>query len=648
MGSLEKLLAQYPDVETEMASSSWSSSELVNSLRINDNVFISRGGAVLISNDLSDEVKRTAINYLKSSVQVNKVISVPNGLIGILREKLLQTENMKAELSLVPDIQGFKSISDDLVNSSIEMDEQYKLPFELSSYPSIGGLILKAESIYLSRNLHGLFCETTPKDLISKINQECHRLFSKAPKWVRSTTDKIDHFRKYYGDSLIKEFDNKTQYDDPEADISPLFTEIMSKAIENNASDVKINIRKKGSPSNVAMKIRDDYVDLELRNVITADSLYGMLRSVINSYLSRKNAGHEDFRIDEPQDFQIPYIHKGRQINIRFSSLPSEQKTCSITLRIPNLNQNSEPKPLDELGFEPVQVHHIKEALKGTGGIFFAGATGSGKTTAIASCLGYLPPYTPVVTMQDPIEINLERPVMTHVPIDDESSKMNWSRISGQVLRHNPKVIMIGEIRLDDVASALVKMADTGHLTITTVHVESALYIPRRLSSFNIPERDLKNDTLFKLLVAVKVVDTLCADCKLPLQTFKPKSLSELRVHNYFQDDDNVFCRNPDGCRKCGYSGLQGRTLFAEVLVHNSVVMRLIFENDINGARKLLKETGWISLEDHAERKVRRGLVCPFIADSVIQIKFGSSALDQPIDYRAIEHDVMKGLVNDH
>lgn len=604
--------------------------ELIAAISKNSAVYVSSEKHCFISDSLGKDEAEGLLSFLVGSGIAFNYFMVSADTIKKLRQSL-GSDAISSQHK--PNLRLISAAESD--HTSVAGDDEDIQSLDLTKHHQISNLLLSSPNLFVSDSFIGYFSSNEDKSVCMEINRYFTAHRGSSLHWYKKESSYIQKLRTKNGLDSKQAVSFVAGFDD--VDLPPLFKEIINAAIDAGSTDVRIALRKSSLKSNIAMRVKDSYKPLVISTPVSRENLEAMARALINAYLVRQDAAtRRDFSLSEPQDCQIPFkLSNGNEINIRYSSIP-EQGGCAITLRIPNTRQNTKPMGLKELGLEPQQVALVEEALRsGSGGIFFTGKTGSGKTTMIASCLDLLPEYSSVITMQDPIEINIQRPVMIHVPINDESPTMNWSRIAGQTLRHDPEVLMVGEIRLDDVAKTLVQMTDTGHLVLTTLHVGSAIAVPRRLATFNIGDRELRNETLFRLIVAVKLLETLCPSCKIPLAKVTPRATRHIRVKKYFSQESSACIRNEAGCEKCGHTGLVGKTSIAEVLVPTPYTMELIIENRTAELRKLLRDAGWISLEDHAAMKVKRGYVCAFMADDELDIKFGSSDIESVFDYSA-------------
>ena len=249
-----------------------------------------------------------------------------------------------------------------------------------------------------------------------------------------------------------------------------------------------------------------------------------------------------------PQDGRISVICRGQQLDLRVSSLPTlwgEKLVLRIVL------QESSILPLSDLGLNESQHHDLSTALAQPQGlILVTGPTGSGKTLTLYSALQTLNQrHRNISTAEEPVEIPL--PGINQVGIRPQIG-LDFSNTLRALLRQDPDVLMVGEIRDPDTASMAIRAAQTGHLVLSTVHTKSALATLGRMRQLGISDRDLQESVT--LVVAQRLLRRLCDHCKRPDRTARTqdngiKSSSAL-----------MYFPNPRGCSVClnGYRGRLG------------------------------------------------------------------------------------------
>lgn len=304
-----------------------------------------------------------------------------------------------------------------------------------------------------------------------------------------------------------------------------------------------------------------------------------------------------------PQDGRISLTLGGKQVDVRVSTLPSRAGE-RVVLRI--LDKDNAFISLDLLGMSDNARTVISSALAEPNGIILVtGPTGSGKTTTLYACLKQLNDgKRNILTVEDPVEYAFEGVGQTQV-----NAKVGMTFAAGlrAILRQDPDVVMVGEIRDRETAEIAVQAALTGHLVLSTVHTNDAIGAITRMRDFKI-EPFLLASTL-RAVIAQRLVRRLCPDCREPVQ-------AEAGAAALLGLDAGSVIHRPVGCDKCGHSGYQGRIgVFEAINVDDTVrryignggdeaiIARHVFANSPNlaaAARRLVRDG-----ETTAEEAVR-------------------------------------------
>jgi len=339
---------------------------------------------------------------------------------------------------------------------------------------------------------------------------------------------------------------------------------IFAGAVANRVSDIHFE------PEAEAIKIRYR-IDGLLNDLTTISSDYYKL------LLSRlKLLANLKLNVtDRPQDGRFSLAFAQKDIEVRASLVPSEYgETLVLRLLDPQSILN-----LEDLGMRPDDLAMVNEELAAPNGMILnTGPTGSGKTTTLYAFLKKKQtPGIKIITIEDPIEYHLEGVEQTQVVADGDYNFANGLRA---ILRQDPDVILIGEIRDQETAAIAIQAALTGHLVFSTVHAnEAAGAIPRLL---DLEAKTTSIGPALNLVMAQRLVRQLCADCKKPktitaeLQEQLEKILSTLpsRVDKSKVQDVKLF--DPAGCNSCNHTGYQGRIGIFELLRVGSEVEALI------------------------------------------------------------------------
>ncbi len=374
-----------------------------------------------------------------------------------------------------------------------------------------------------------------------------------------------------------------------EAPIIRMVNLIISRALEVKASDIHIE------PFDTRLKTRFR-VDGMLREVDappvrSAAALVSRIKVMANLNIAERR---------RPQDGRIKLRIEGREIDMRISTVPTLHGE-SVVMRI--LDKSGLALDFAALGFDGELLESIRALLSRSQGIVLAtGPTGSGKTTTLYSALHALnTPDQKILTVEDPVEYELEGINQIQVKPDIGLSFANTLR---SILRQDPDVIMIGEMRDLETAKIAVQAALTGHKVFSTLHTNDAASSVTRLLDMGI-EDYLVTSTL-NGVIAQRLVRVLCEHCKQRFDV-SPELARELELARYAEGDLNLY--KPVGCNECDNTGFNGRTTIVELMVLNDEIRRVVLSNrDALALRRAARETGTQSMRAHGFRKALSGL----------------------------------------
>ncbi len=294
-----------------------------------------------------------------------------------------------------------------------------------------------------------------------------------------------------------------------------------------------------------------------------------------------------------PQDGQFTLPDLPGNISFRLATLPCRAGE-KIVLRV--LHKQDEQLSLDALGLAPRQLDEFKNALNAPQGlILVTGPTGSGKTVSLYSGLNALnQPGINISSVEDPIEIPLSGLNQAQVNL---KAGLTFQRVLRALLRQDPDVIMVGEIRDNETAEIAIKAAQTGHLVLSTLHTNSTTDTLVRLEQMGIARWMIAS--ALKLVIAQRLVRKLCPHCRKqhtkPLVL--PRTVSRLPLPDWI----------PVGCEQC-YSGFYGRVALFEVLAITPEIHDALLRGDTaTQIAELAKQQGCIALLEHGCQAVSRG-----------------------------------------
>jgi len=301
-----------------------------------------------------------------------------------------------------------------------------------------------------------------------------------------------------------------------------------------------------------------------------------------------------------PQDGRVKLAVRGKEVDFRVSTLPTMHGE-SVVLRI--LDKGSAKFGFSVLGFEADTLATYLEVLERPNGILLVtGPTGSGKTTTLyTSLLRLNTPDKKILTVEDPIEYQLDG--VNQIQVKPKIG-LTFANVLRSILRQDPDIIMIGEIRDLETAQIAAQAALTGHLVLSTLHTNSAASSVTRLLDMGL-EDYLLASTL-NGISAQRLLRTLCPHCREPNPALA--EVSRQFGLERFAGDRPVQLFRPAGCLRCNNTGYFGRTGISEMLVMSDEIRKLVLRREDAGAiQRAAAEQGMRTLYEDGMMKVVRG-----------------------------------------
>ena len=355
--------------------------------------------------------------------------------------------------------------------------------------------------------------------------------------------------------------------------------------------------------SDIHLEPQEKYLQIRFRldgKMILIYQLDNKISNYLVSYLKLiANLDIAEKRI--PQDGKINFSSKDvTNLDIRISTIPiifGEK----IVLRL--LGNIQTLLSLDNMEFSYINLNNFKEMIHLSSGlIVITGPVNSGKSTLLYAILNYLN-HTDmnIVTIEDPIELDIQG--INQMQVNFKAG-LDWSLALKAILRQDPDIVMIGEIRDDIVAKQAITTALTGHLVLTTLHTTNALGVPARLIDMGVSPMMLS--IALTGMTAQRLVRKICPYCKVK---YKPQmnSLESLFLGKDFYVGMDLY--KGSGCEKCNYTGFKGQVAIQEVFQVTDKIRHLIGKSDVDlNLKRMAQMEGFKNLLDDGKSKVLQGI----------------------------------------
>jgi general secretion pathway protein E/type IV pilus assembly protein PilB len=366
-----------------------------------------------------------------------------------------------------------------------------------------------------------------------------------------------------------------------------LISALLADAVERGASDIHFE------PEQNFLRIRYR-IDGVLRQIRSLHKTYWPAMAVRIKVMSKMNIAETR----APQDGRISLSLTGRQVDFRVASQITTHGE-NIVLRI--LDRQKGIVPLDQLGLQPDQLAMLKRMIARPEGIILVtGPTGSGKTTTLYSILNHINhDGVNIMTLEDPVEYPMTLIRQTSV---NEAAKLDFGNGIRSLMRQDPDIILVGEIRDEDTAQMAFRAAMTGHQVYSTLHSNSAIGAVPRLVDIGLSPEIMAGNIIG--VVAQRLVRRLCRHCRQPYEA----NTAECRLLGHKGDAKPPTLYRAVGCDHCDYQGYRGRLAIMELLKIDGEVDELMAHRST--ARELLKAAvarGFKTLADDGVRRVLDG-----------------------------------------
>lgn len=368
-----------------------------------------------------------------------------------------------------------------------------------------------------------------------------------------------------------------------ESDFSKdILENILQKAVLLNASDIHIEPFEK--LLKIRMRVDGSLKEINTYNIELHSQLSTLIKLLAGMNIAEKRLP-QDGRIDKDIDNNI--------VDLRISTIPTVYGE-KIVIRI--LNRNTFFKSKYEIGFSDEAINKIKSMTSDMSGlIIVTGPTGSGKTTTLYSILNDFKNIDKnIVTIEDPVEYKIEG--INQVQVNYKYG-LDFATGLKSILRQDPDIIMIGEIRDKETAQIAIRAASTGHLVISTMHTNNSVESISRLVDMGVPRYLISS--VLKGVISQKLVRKVCGHCsieeELDENTYKKLKLKTIKIEQ--------------GCSKCNYSGYKGRIAVYEILEIDKRIRHSIIDSELSDEiYNLGKLNGMISFQDSCSYLLKNGI----------------------------------------
>ncbi len=515
-----------------------------------------------------------------------------------LKSYLLQNEIVTEKQILIAVSQSVNLQTVDLNTADIEQSLLDKVPIKIAWHYKVIPLKIESDILYV----------VASEPLNVKILDEIRMHIGHEVEVMLSThTQLMDGFKKYYGfasDTIDKIMtkepqrasvsaanagqwveDIEKETDDPT--VSNLVNQILLEAYKKRATDIHIEPYRD--------KVRFRYrIDGVLVDANLPEKVKHFLPPILSRIKILANLSITEKRV--PQDGSAVVKTTEEQLDLRVSTVPTPRGE-SMVIRI--LPTKVRLFSLEKLGFEDKDVKHFRNMIKKPHGIIFiTGPTGSGKTTTLYACLNEInSSETKIITIEDPVEYEMEG--ITQVQVNNKL-KFSFSTGLRSLLRHDPDIIMVGEVRDLETAEISIRTALTGHLVFSTLHTNDAPSGVTRLIDMGI-EPYLVSSSV-EAFVAQRLVRTICPKCKKGVEDVSPAIVEEIVQSLKIKDPSTMKFYEGAGCDHCNQTGFFGRQAIYEILNINDTLRAAIIEKPrsdyikriaIGEGMKTLRQNGW-------------------------------------------------------
>jgi len=381
--------------------------------------------------------------------------------------------------------------------------------------------------------------------------------------------------------------------------IVSLFEGCLIEAVRRKASDIHIIPNKKNAVD-IYFRIDSKLILWHRQENVAPESMSAVVKD--------RSVGVDRFERDSAQDGFAQRVVDNHLIRFRISIIPItsseyERRFESIVIRV--IDDRNVITDLKSLAFQEKAESDFYKALSHSRGmILVTGPTGCGKSTTLMACLHHIADDSlNILTCEDPVEYVIKGARQIKI-----SSKLSFDEAMRVIVRHDPDIVLVGEIRDRVTADIAIKLSNTGHLTLSTLHTNDAPSTISRMYKMGVEPFLLANT--INLIIAQRLVRKLCPECRKPISADKYKIAMELGLTEAELKSGTIF-EAGKGCKKCN-QGYKGRINISESLFFTPEIRRAIMDSsteiDEEKVRKIAESQGMLSLRESGLHRIRAGI----------------------------------------
>lgn len=416
---------------------------------------------------------------------------------------------------------------------------------------------------------------------------------------IKNLADEVD---SQLGD-LKDSINNAETIEQSDAPLIQLLNTMITDAVSINTSDIHIEPEENAT----RIRFRTDGVlhDQQSTSKRLASALLSRLKLMANLDISERRL---------PQDGRFRFEAKGQQIDIRLSTMPMQHGETAV-MRL--LNQTAGIPPIDAIGMDKLTLERFRRTIHSPHGIILVtGPTGSGKTTTLYSALKDInDPGKKIITIEDPIEYQI--PGITQVQVNPKIN-LDFARVLRSLLRQDPDIALIGEMRDTETMEMALRTAMTGHLVLSTLHTNDAISSVARLLEMG--ASPFMVATSLKGVLAQRLLRKLCDNCS---YAATPTSENIALITTTISEEEVDFSnlKQAKGCKHCNNTGYIGRTVINEFIEITEDIQETIQHGELQHFRhQALTQDGYQNLGKAALKQALNGITS---LDDVTRICFG-------------------------